>query len=372
MRLGLDKVEAELARLWKDEADRGGAPRIELLTLVAIASELPLVGRAERTVAAVADVYPCRTIVAMWRPAAGDTITADASLHRHGPTGPLSGAACGDAILLEATGGARDWIPESVDRLALADLPLCVWWVGDLPDFDRLFDRLVVHADVVLVNSSEMDLRDIEKLSQIVTRMSDACALGDLTWFRLRPIQDLVARFFDDETGLALMKAIDRVTIEFNPRENETEPASTQAGLLFGWIANALGLAGETPSWKRGSGNEGEWAEVTLGRVTGRFVPRGRADVPPGSLLRVTMECEGARFEVERQEDANVFRWSREAPGAPLPSQTLSLGIPDETKLLIRCLESPKRDPLLEASLHVATRIVRPVAPRLSVRAGSS
>jgi glucose-6-phosphate dehydrogenase assembly protein OpcA len=360
VRLSLDLVEHELARLWKEETDRGGAPRIELLTLAAIASDPSVVERAERTVQAVARTYPSRTLVARWTQDPDDTITAEASLHR-----VPGGNACGDAILIEARGVAREWIPESVDRLSLPDLPVCVWWVGDLPDFDRLFDRLVVGADIVVVNSTEMDLRDIEKLSTIVTRMRDTCALADLTWIRLRPMQEMVARFFDDETGLALMKAIDRVTIEFVPRDGDPDAACTQAGLLFGWIANALGLGAEKPSWKRGSGS----AEVSLGRVTGRFVQRPRADVPPGSLLRVALECDGARFEVERQDDPNVFRWSREAPGAPVPPQTLQVGIPDETRLLIRCLESPRRDPLLEKSLHTTTRIVRPVAPRLSTRA---
>jgi glucose-6-phosphate dehydrogenase assembly protein OpcA len=347
-------------RLWKEEADRGGPPRIELHTLVAVASELVLVGRAQQTVAKVAGSFPSRTIVVKWKPGADNAITADAELHRVSP----GGAACGDAIVLEATGEAREWIPENVDRLALPDLPLCIWWVGDLPDFDRLFDRLVGHADIVVVNSGEMDLRDIEKLSTIVMRMRSGCALSDLTWIRLRPLQELVARFFDDETSAACLQAVDRVTIEYSPREGDLDVASTQAGLLFGWIANALGLKLDSPVWRRDPG----WGEVTLGRVVARFEGRVRADVPPGSILKVTIECEGARFEIERQDDPHVFRWFREAPGAPMPPQVLHIGIPEEATLLVRCLERPRRDPLLERSLHVATRIVRPVAPRLSAR----
>jgi hypothetical protein len=234
-----------------------------------------------------------------------------------------------------------------------------------LPDFDRLFDRLVVDADLIVVNSSEMDLRDLEKLSTIVMRTRNDCALSDLAWIRLRPLQELIARFFDDETGRGCIPAIERVTIEFAPRDGELEAASTQAGLLLGWIANALSLQAENAHWNRGA----SWSEATLGRVVARFEPRSRPDVPPGSILRVTMECDGARFEVERQEDPQVFRWSREAPGAPVPLQTLRVGIPEEASLLIRCLERPRRDPLLEKSLHTATRIVRPVAPRLSSRA---
>jgi len=48
------------------------------------------------------------------------------------------------------------------------------------------------------------------------------------------------------------------------------------------------------------------------------------------------------------------------------PAQILRVLSLDEPTLLLRCLERPKRDPLLEKSLAVAWRIVRPVAPRLS------
>jgi hypothetical protein len=309
-------------------------------------------------------MYPCRTIVAMWRQGADASVTAEATLHRLEKTG----ATCGDAIVLEATGAGREWLPENLNHLALTDLPMCVWWVGDLPDFDKLFDRVAVDADIVIVNSGEMDLRDLEKLSMICRRIRESTAMSDLTWVRLRPVQELIARFFDDPTALALLKVIERVTIEYNPRDGDADAASTQAGLLFGWIGNALGLKvekGDVVPWKRGPG----WSEVTVGRVVGRFEQRHREDVSPGSILRVALECDGARFEVERQEDPGLFKWSREAPGAPVPSQVVRIKVPDESTLLIRSLERPKRDVLYERSLHLGSKIVRIVAPRLSTRA---
>jgi hypothetical protein len=363
VRLSLDKVEPELSRLWQEETDKGGAPRIGLFTLVALASELPLLGRAQRVVADAAAMYPSRTIVAMWRQGADASVTADAALHRVAATG----AACGDAIVLEATGAGREWLPEYLGHLALTDLPMCVWWVGDLPDFDKLFDRVAIDADLVIVNSGEMDLRDLEKLSMICRRIRDSTALTDLTWFRLRPVQELIARFFDDPTALALLRSIERVTIEFSPRDGDVDATSTQSGLLFGWIANALGVKPEGAQWKRGP----NWSEVAVGSIVGRFDHRHRDDVPPGSVLRIAMECDGARFEIERQEDPGLFKWSREAPGAPVPSQIVRIKVPDESTLLIRSLERPKRDLLYERSLHLASKIVRIVAPRLSKHASS-
>ncbi|MGH7269335.1 MAG: glucose-6-phosphate dehydrogenase assembly protein OpcA, partial [Polyangiaceae bacterium] len=320
-------------------------------------------GRAESVVTQVARAHPSRTIMAMWSASDTSAITADVALHRVASGGP----ACGDAITVEATGQAREWLPENADRLALPDLPVCVWWVGDLPDYDRLFDRMAVAADLVIVNSGEMDLRDLEKLSNVVARARGTCAVSDLTWIRLRPLQNLIARFFDDAAAAACLRTIDKVTIEFAPRQDEKDVASTQAGLLLGWMASALSLRCEGVKWLRGAG----WAEATLGGVVARLVQRPRSDVPPGSVLLVSIEsAPAARFEIERQDDPLLVRWSRDTPAAPMPPQVLRVAMHEEATLLVRCLERPRRDPLFERSLHAGSLIVRPVAPRLSTMPG--
>lgn len=359
MKLALDSVERAVAQLWEDEARQSpGATRIELMTLVALVSDLGLVDRTNKVIEEVVRSHPSRTIVATWSDKRDDTITAEVALHRVGKDGP----ACGDAIILDAARVSRDWLPDNVERLVLADLPVCVWWVGDLPDFDHLLDRMLSCADLVVVNSQEMDLRDLQRLSELVGRSRDRCALSDLTWVRLRPLQELIARFFDDESARLHLPALRQIKIEFSPRESDVDAASTQAGLLFGWIANALGLRPEGVRWARGEG----WAEAAFEHVTARFERRPRADLAAGAIVRVALECGGALFEIERQDDPCVFRWSRLVPGVMMPPQ--SLRIPDESEsgLLAQCLETPRRDPLLEASLRVGSRIVQAIAPRPS------
>jgi glucose-6-phosphate dehydrogenase assembly protein OpcA len=355
VRLSLDAVERELTRLWEEEARRSPAPRMELMTLVALVSEPRLLERAKEVAAQVVRTYPSRTVIAYWQE--GDaSITADVALHRASP----GGAACGDCIVVEALGEARAWLPENIDRLVLSDLPVCVWWVGDLPDFDDLFDRAALGGDMVMFNSGEMDLRDLEKLSSIAGRSRGRYAVADLTWIRLHPLQELVSRFFDDEISLACVPAIDRVEIDFAPREGEIDVASTEAGLLFGWMARALSLRPEEVVWTRGA----MWGEAKLGRLTARFEHRPRADVPSGTVLRVALGCSGSRFEVERQDDPHTFRWSRSVPGVPTPPQTLRVRIVEEAALVAGCVARPRRDRLFELSLEAGSRIVRPIAPR--------
>jgi len=356
MKLSLDEVEREIARQWGEAEHTGGGARVQLLTLVAMVSEPGLLGRAQGVLSELVRAQPCRTIVAVWSAGESPSMTAEVALHRMGGTGPV----CGDAITLEAVGAAREWLPGNADRLALPDLPVCVWWVGDLPDHDDLFDQMVVGADLVVVNSGEMDLRDLEKLASIATRSQGRYALADLTWIRLRTLQDWIARFFDDAEGQACLPGLQKVTVDFSPRPDEKDAASTQAGLFFGWIATALGIAPELAEWTRGDG----WAEVKLGRLVGRFEHKPRPDVRHGVITRVALEAGPARFEIERLQE-RTYRWSRDVPGVASPPQTLRAGAFEEPVLLTRCVERPKRDAMLEKSLQVSSRIVRPVAPQL-------
>jgi glucose-6-phosphate dehydrogenase assembly protein OpcA len=356
MRLSLDGVEREMSRLWADEWKRAPAARVQLLTLAALVSEAQLLERAEKVTDGVARAYPMRTIVAAWKDGVEPSITAEAALHKR------DGAACGDAISLEAIGAAREWLPENIDRLALPDLPVCVWWVGDLPDFDDLFDRLVVGADLVVVNSGEMDLRDLEKLSHIAQRSHGRYAVTDLTWVRLRPLQDFVARFFDDHTARTALSKLRRIVIQYSPRENDQDAASTIAALFFGWMAHALGLKADAARWTRGD----DFSEVVLGELTVRFQRKHRDGVVPGGIVGLAMECEDSCFELALQPDQDIIKWSRELPGVPTPPQLFRLPSHEEHALLVRCLERPKRDPLFEASILAGSAIARLVAPRLS------
>jgi glucose-6-phosphate dehydrogenase assembly protein OpcA len=359
MRLTLDQVERELARLWDTDGRAAGGSRAELMTLVALVSEPRLLERAQRAVSEVVVSHPSRTIVALWHDGDVPSLTAEVALHKP----PGCPAVCGDAITLDAVGGARDWLPGNAERLALADLPVCVWWVGDLPDYDDLFDRMVVGADVVIVNSGEMDLRDLEKLSSIAARSRGHYAVADLTWTRQRLLQDLVARFFDDAEGEACIRDLQRITIEFVPRPEEKDAASPQAALLFGWMAHVLGLPTDGVRWTRGEG----WSEAKVGSVVGRFEHSSRRNLRSGVITRVAMDAGKAQFQIVRQDDPRVYQWSRDVPGVATAPHTVRVSPFDEGLLLARSIERPKRDPLLEASLQAGSRIVRPIAPRLSV-----
>ncbi len=372
MRVHLKDVERELTKLWEDDRATSHATRSELSTLVALVSEPALLERAKNVLSEVAMSYPCRTIAVVWHPGEAPKLDAEVYLHKN-PN--RKNQACGDGIVIEAVGSARDWIPGNVERLLLPDLPACVWWVGDLPDGDDLFDVMVRRADAVMVNSAEMDLRDIEKLAFILRQSKDSYAFMDLAWVRLRALQDLVARFFDDAATRPYLDTLRDVTVAFSPRENETDVASTRAALLVGWLASAIGIDGANAKWTMNEpGGDVVVAREGHGDVTFHFVHDKRPGVDHGGVTRVELVCDAAdgkeaRFKVERQaDDTKVMLSTSETPGLSPPPQTFRLERHHEATLLLSCLERPMKDRLLEASLRMTTKLVHPIAPRLSER----
>ncbi len=357
----LADVERSLSALWEEtsRADTHAAA-FTLVAFCATPDELP---RARAALPLVASTHPCRTVTVTCYPGGAPSITARAGLHvdtRHDLV-PV-----GEDLDLDVRGEARAWVPATVARVRHADVPLYVWWVGDLPDDDRLFDHLLELADVAVVHTSDMDLRDLEALSRLIALSNGGYVIADLTWMRLRSWQEFTARFFDAPELRALAPSIRELTVGLAPRERDPEAASTQAALFAGWCCEALGWRPSPSTWKvEGPAATATFADARGERVTARFETLDRVGVYPGAIHHVTLRTPDACFHVHRaDDDPLVLCWGAEVPGAVVPSQCVRIGTPEEPKMLARTLESPRRDALFERSLTAAARLVAPVAAR--------
>ena len=359
--LTLDKVEPELARLWAEQGTRDARPRtLDLVAFCATPDDLP---RVRAALAPLAAKRPCRTLTVVCYPAEAPSITARAGLH---VDTARKSEPVGDDVSLDVRGAARSWVPSAVRQLRRGDLPMHLWWSGDLPDDDRLFDELTADADVTLVHSADMDLRDLEQLRRVLAWRVDRAVFLDLNWVRLALWHELVARFFDDDAVAATIPKLDTVTLGFAPRPGATEAAPTQAALLAGWITLSAGWDVTGATWS----TDADGARVAaVKRADGsparvRFVGDDRPGVYPGALHSVTLAGPGVNLEVARAlEDPLALCWSGHVEGVCVPSQCVRMGVPDEPRMLARALDRPERDPLFERSLAAAAALTRAVAP---------
>jgi len=362
-RVAIDNVDAQLHKLWEVASTATkGVTRIQTCNVVALCETPSHAAVAEPALAAAAAAHAARTLLVTWREGGDPGIVTDVALH---PSG-RPGVPAGEAIWIEASGKARTWVPDTVGRLLRNDLPIYVWWVGDLPDHDDLFDRVAAVASTAIFNSNDMDLRDLPALDRLAERPIGRSVLADFCWHRLRTWQELSARFFDEPECVSDLACLQRVSIRFHQRSQKPEPISNQAALFAGWLASRLDL--RLQSWVS---RDPKAPVARLARLAGdgpgvelRFAAETRAGVLPGALVDVELVAKDAEYHVSRVlEEPSVICWTARHPGVPFPQQCLRVGIPDEAKLLTRVLERPIRDPLFEASLHEAAALVADIAP---------
>jgi glucose-6-phosphate dehydrogenase assembly protein OpcA len=371
----LDAVDHDLRALWDDAARAGSrVTRVQTMSLVALCETEAHALRAEPALAAAASAHGTRTLLATWGPPTNGEaeIVAQVSLH---PSLAGAGLPVGEAVRLHAKGAAREFLPSAIGKLLAPDLPVAVWWVGDLPDHDLLFDRVARDADTCIFDSGEMDLRDLPRLAALAAREGRRYALADFSWLRLASWQELVARFFDPPECLPVLSSLERIVVRFQPRRIDPEPVSNPAALFVGWLAARLGWS--LARWESvGEGAvEAQLKSATAVGPRVRFEPLARGAVRPGNLQDVRLEAGSACFHVERSEDdPSVLCWSSAGARYEVAAQCVRLEeslLRDEAKTLPRLLERPVRDPNLEQSLAAGAALIASIAPKAPGASGS-
>jgi glucose-6-phosphate dehydrogenase assembly protein OpcA len=239
----ISRIERDLVQLLRkpENLSKNGQPgtRTAVLTLLAVASDVPTQERIERTLAALIDHHPSRTIVVRAEPnQVQPEIDAWVNVACK-PVGASGLNACVDQIVIEANPRAMRRVPNVVLPLLLADLPVVVWWPGEPPlrepllfDFIDPAARFVVdtlgfvHVERTLINLNNLRVRPTIRID-----------LGDLNWDRLLPWRELVAQFWDVPAWRTRLRSLDRVEIDLGkPAGGRSNRA--QGLLMAGWLAS--------------------------------------------------------------------------------------------------------------------------------------
>ncbi len=140
---------------------------------------------------------------------------------------------CCEYITLRGTSDALARIDGVISELMLPALPKYVWWKAS-PDIEYpLFQRLLSHADMVIVDSSIFTEpeTDLKQLAQLVTEQKP---VADLNWARLAAWQELTAEAFDAPERRSAVGEIDQISIDYEKGNH------SQALMYLGWIASRL------------------------------------------------------------------------------------------------------------------------------------
>ncbi len=330
--------------------------RTMVLNLVAYASDRIQAAEMAAEAAALAEQHPTRTILLIVDPLglAGDwDINVAAHCHPDIP-GYL---VCFEAVELVAHGPAVAQLPAVALSLLVSDLPVVLWWPGDVALGTPLFERLMSNCDRLLVDTASAT--DPEELLRQLAALGGTqrcqCAISDFGWYRLTPWRDLTARFFDAPECRICLETMEWVRLEVAQAAGRAD--WTPGYLLAAWLATRLGWAPAEPLWSAGA--EGEQVNLLHGRrpVTIEFVavPGPAAAASLQSVMMRARHPDGeAAFSIRRTPHAARVELAIRLPGSPARVRVVPFAAAAPTELLSAALADASRDLAYEDALRMA------------------
>jgi glucose-6-phosphate dehydrogenase assembly protein OpcA len=372
-------IEAHLSSLWAEPAMAGGASlvtekgvphaRASVLNLIVTVRDASLAERVVATMLGLGFRHPSRALVLVAEPDSdGPTLDASISAHCHTKPGQED-QVCYEEVVLTVRGDAAHHVDGVVTPLLIHDLPTHVWWPGDPPLTDPIFDQLLELADRLIVDSG--DFADLLAGLRRLTGLRRRTGVGDLAWYRLAWWLELSAQFFDGPRFRRYLPNLNRLVVRYavpskaaHHRKgggwDDVQPGAAsplaQAILYAGWLASRL-------TWRRHETlsplEDGAMRLRLEGRhemVDLRIEPVETDEIPPGDLVQVRLRSYGetgaAEFIIDREgKEATV---ASNADGMTALLRRVSMEPPSESELLSGCLVSDGRDALYEASLRAA------------------
>jgi len=378
-------VEGHLSSLWTLAGDDGarvtekGLPhaRASVLNLIVTVPDELSADRVVSTLLGLGFRHPSRAIVLVPGPESdGAALDASVSAHCHA-IHDADEQVCYEEVVLTVRGEAAEHLDGVVAPLLIHDLPTLVWWPGNPPFSDPIFDQLIEMGDRLILDSSDFDdlLLGLRRLSTLRRRSG----IGDLAWKRLGWWQELTAQFFDAPRFRRYLPNLNRVLIRYalpprsgqSPSAEPNDPAPgvaspiTQAMLYASWIASRL-------DWKRFStvqpltdGSlaltlEGRYAMVEV-RITGEPTDA----VAEGELLSVRLGARGevgaAEFIIDRDADEAVL--ASNADGMTAQLRRVRMELPTDSELLASCMVAGQHEPVYEAAVRAAAVLLSAARP---------
>ncbi len=249
---GINRTVGEL-----DQSDLATGPgsyaRTNTTSLLTCARSAAQADRATVAIDSLQTHYPTRAI----------TVASDPALDRLPPStavddGPLTittrlipadsgGPHVGHFESVTITGGPRRLgNPASTAvPLCVPDLPIVLWWLGDLQYDLGMFRDLAASSDRVIVDSAVFGdvARGLMSLSTLDAQPGrSSTVLVDMAWSRLLDWRNLIAQFYDAPPHPDALTSVNAVTIEYvvDPAPGQSA-GQASAILLVGWLASRLG-----------------------------------------------------------------------------------------------------------------------------------
>jgi glucose-6-phosphate dehydrogenase assembly protein OpcA len=286
---------------------------------------------ASETLCRVSATVPQRTIVVRADPAAAADLASwiSANCHRIGGGQQV----CSEEIAIVAGGEYIERVPPVVNALLIPDMPVAVWWIGDLPnEHESYVEALLEPADRLIIDSVYFDSpADLA----LITRVAEATmtAPADLNWVRLEEWRAATASVFDPPLMRARLRSIRRLRVA-SRSEGRFFGHSVEALLFAAWLTAQAGRVGKEGSieycFERAEASAGAVAYVEIAFEDGSAASIAR-DHERGVLAanvdgNVTLP-ESVTRTLEQRTDDLIVRQLKRTDGDDVLLRTLPIAV---------------------------------------------
>ncbi len=226
---------AEIKRSLDQTRCGNGVARTTMMNLIVYINEPEREEWVAQRVEGVASKYPTR-IILLDGTTLGDAMTASVQPQ-------VGGGAQSEIVRFGIVDCAPQTVRSLLDALTIPDVPEVLWWNGSTIGVEQLFEELARYALPAIVDSSGSS-SDLENLREVIDL---ADALGsrppiDLAYLRIRPVQEVLAGFFDDSTHRKSLAEIDALEIDAG--------SFAEAIYLRAWLGRVLHRNFDGPAFR--------------------------------------------------------------------------------------------------------------------------
>ena len=228
----LRQVDKAVRTLWATDAD--GKTRASLMNFAIYSEDASSLEKNTRLLADITREHSCRALLILNDPGAAEFGTrAWVTAHCQLLDGKRS--VCCEQISFLVAGGHADSVQNVLFSNVESDLPLVLWWQGELTE--RLDERLYSVIEGLIVDSSTWSDpgKGLRHLMQVRKGRTARFSLSDLSWMRSHVMRLTLAAAFQNATLLAALPQMHSLRIVHAPANR------SGALLLAAWVGTQVG-----------------------------------------------------------------------------------------------------------------------------------
>ena len=246
-RVDVSTIEKQLAEQWRGAMKEGALTKAALWNVVAHTWTSQQHAHAAEILSRASASVPQRTIVVRADPEGRGEISSYISANCHLVAGGKQ--LCSEEVSIVASGDRVDHVPPLVSALLLPDMPVAVWWMGDLPRDLHYAEVLLDPADRLIFDSSHLDgPEDLDFVARIADQTTTAPA--DLNWARIEEWRVATAALFDPAPMRERLQAIRLIRVFSGG--GKTFGELSEALLYVAWMTAQTGVELEFEFVSRG------------------------------------------------------------------------------------------------------------------------